>query len=516
MSEGLETFPKYLRNSQAKNNDKKGVYFQKIYGNRFIAGQNLYEYLIEFLLIFTSKKKSENGAYKFHDLDDEEVLSFQAQPRMGLKRFILLDENNLEASEIDRIAYKELIVALKDKMDGETEDEKTQLLLAIQDLFRGYSAIIQKRLWCAQAMLPVCPEIIFTEAMPNRNDRDKLINNSLDGKKHIGVMKDLAANGEKKGINIDKEFAFDKRNFLGRGGEVYYLHLLQGLQNEPEKRGILEKLLKNLICDQSERLSQLASFIQKTWEDYIGYEKPLTQSLNLAFIPANAYISISHYSIDELINYLSCDMPQIKKIELLSKGIMIQVLRMLCVATTTYLGKDREYAWIMNFDGEDIVKNIAINNFNDLESLFESAIAKVVLDDGDAEKRRKTIHDIYSDSFVTFKNRGKDLNMIIPRTGAHEYFTLSEDILRFLVLAIVPPKESMTVEEFLVELYDRYRIVIGPEQYRIFDQKTMQASCFNENLQLFIHLLKLTGLLHELSDATSLVCNPYENIGEAK
>ena len=76
----------------------------------------------------------------------------------------------------------------------------------------------------------------------------------------------------------------------------------------------------------------------------------------------------------------------------------------------------------------------------------------------------------------------------------------------------------MTLKMFLEKLYQNYRIVIGPEEYR----KSMQdssmysslANSFSENVVAFQQFLRSTGFLKELSDATSIVINPYEPIEE--
>ena len=117
-----------------------------------------------------------------------------------------------------------------------------------------------------------------------------------------------------------------------------------------------------------------------------------------------------------------------------------------------------------------------------------------------------------------FKSKGKELQCIIPISGPFERFTLSEDTIRFLVLSLIQPGDKMTLKMFLEKLYQNYRIVIGPEEYR----KSMQdssmdsslANSFSENVVAFQQFLRSTGFLKELSDATSIVINPYEPIEE--
>jgi hypothetical protein len=70
---------------------------------------------------------------------------------------------------------------------------------------------------------------------------------------------------------------------------------------------------------------------------------------------------------------------------------------------------------------------------------------------------------------------------------------------------------------FLEKLYEKYRIIIGPVQYKkisesIYALDGTLANSFNENVMAFQEFLKATGFLRELSDATSIVVNPYEEL----
>ena len=84
-----------------------------------------------------------------------------------------------------------------------------------------------------------------------------------------------------------------------------------------------------------------------------------------------------------------------------------------------------------------------------------------------------------------------------------------------MVLALIAPGQKMTLDMFLEKLYRNYRIVIGPVQYRKCsgdDIDTNLANSFNQNVLSFQELLKATGFLRELSDATSIVSNPYNKV----
>ena len=321
-------------------------------------------------------------------------------------------------------------------------------------------------------------------------------------------------------ITVDTKFSFDKRNFLARGGEVYYLHLLQGLENQPEKKVTLEYLLNDLVSVQCEKISKMASFVQNTWEEGMEFDKrDLAQQLNLSFIPENAYKECEGYSVDELINFLSCKMHPINRMEILAKGIMFQIMRMMSWRVSSYLGNDKR-KWIVDMKGasKDSIKKIAAESYSALEADFMTALNQIARGFDVSEDEMMTyVQKAKQDSLDIFRAKGKELQCIIPNKGAFERFSLSEDVIRFLVLALIAPGEKMTFNMFLEKLYEHYGIVIGPNEYRESlngddGLDTSLASCFSENEIAFQGFLKETGFLKELSDATSIVINPYTSI----
>lgn len=164
----MDTFPK--KEIVKENLDNQTV-SDNIFGHRFHSDQTLYEYLIEFLLIFVSVKKfngiNKIGEMRFHNQGEE--LKYYAEPKMGLKRFIFYDRTKKDKSiPLDEDAYYLLINEIKQQLDDENSEKK---VTAIQDLLRGYAVILKKRTWCAQQTLPLCPELIFNEAMPNQRKR---------------------------------------------------------------------------------------------------------------------------------------------------------------------------------------------------------------------------------------------------------------------------------------------------------------------------------------------------------
>lgn len=477
----------------------------RLFGNRFMPDQTLYEYLIEFLLVFVSAKNSDlkTGKMKFHDNSDNR-LEYWIEPRMGLRRFIFYDKARKNGViPIDEHAYKEILKILKGNISADSEANKQDILDGIQDLLHGYAVVIKKRTWCAQTLLPVCPEMVLCDAMPNQKHRKLL---------------DWLGDEDR----VDTSFDFDKRNFLARGGEVYYLHLLQALEKNEENKDKLENLLVNLMGGENNKLSAICNVIQNSWESSMNFEKgDLSKHMSLSFIPEDAYVECGDYSVNELINYLSSELPSINKIEVLAKGIMFQVMRMLSWRVDNYLGNDKK-AWIVDMKGgsTDTVKKIAADNYRNIEDGFMTALNQSAREIGIADSEYMTkLNKAKKSSLDLFRSKGKELQCIIPTNGQFERFSLSEDVIRFLVLSLVPPKKKMTLNMFLEKLYLHYGIIIGPEEYRksIDDGSKLEASLsisFSENVNAFQVFLKATGFLRELSDATSIVVNPYNNVLE--
>ena len=350
--------------------------------------------------------------------------------------------------------------------------------------------------------------MVLCDAMPNEKKRKKLKWNELEE--------------EEKIINVDNSFIFDKRNFLARGGEVYYLHLLQALEKNEDSKRKLENLLTRLMRGEGKKLSIVCKMVQDSWETALGLSKEeLTEHLSMSYIPEDAYTECGEYSAVELINYLSCGIPSINKIEILSKGMVFQIMRMMSWRASNYLGLEKN-PWIvdMNKGTKNNVKKIAAEKYREIEDTFMTALNKAARDlELEEDERMKQLSKARRSSLDIFRIKGKELQCIIPTNGQFERFSLSEDIIKFLVLSLVPPKKKMTLNMFLEKLYSHYAIVIGPNEYKksIGTGRKLEASLANsfvENVNSFQSFLKATGFLRELSDATSIVVNPYDNVLE--
>lgn len=213
-----------------------------IFGHRFKSDQTLYEYLTEFLLVFVSAKNADlnEGKMHFHDITIEKSLSYWVEPRMALRRFIFYDKAKKKGSiPADTEAYREMINLISDKIDIGDKELAKEYVEDIQDLFHGYAAVVRNRFWGAQTLLPICPEFVLCGVDPTEKKRKKDVNWEEDPQ------------------SLDTKFDFTKHNFLSRGGELYYLHLLQGLDGDKNRQNKLEHLLNDLVNGQCQKISKL-------------------------------------------------------------------------------------------------------------------------------------------------------------------------------------------------------------------------------------------------------------------
>ncbi len=480
-----------------------------LFGHRIQDSQTKYEYLIEFLQVAISPKALEYNNKRFTEMfpvDEDGCdhhMKYYPVSRIGLKRFVFFPKSKLDGkAEVDKKAYEECLKAIEQKMSGGNPTQYKNAITIMQNLLNGFSAVNQNRSWFDQNMLPVCPEVILPEGMGIKSWRQKLDFQQCDP-------------------DIDSKFDFKKYTYMCRGGEIYYLHLLNAINERPEYRDTIEIRLREMITS-FPQFSCLCNFIQNTWEDFMAVspdDKPVL-SKDLGAIP-ECFKVRNKYTLEELENFLNSKCHPFEKMEIFSNGLILQMLRMMYLAASTDSSSN---CWLIDvnckgFENQEM-KKAAINAFKRNEETISTylyagmnELGSMLMDDPSEET--KLIKAAADDSYRLFRKLGKSLGIIIPNTGTGMRFTISEDIVKFLVLSIIPPKHMITLDEFIDLLYEHYGMVIAPAQYK----KEMASGSLNtvtdlsfmeENKNGFAQKLKECGFLRDLSDATSIVENPYD------
>ena len=480
-----------------------------LFGHRVQPSQTKYEYLIEFLQVAIAKKTNATTEKPYSDSDmfpiDNDKLNgnivYRPQTRIGLKRFVFLPKSKLDGkAQVDQLAYSDCIRALESKVSGDNAIKKQNCIRIVQNLLNGFSAVNQSRSWFDQNILPICPEVILPEGMGVKKWRQGL-------------------DYEIGNADVDFKFDYHRYTYMCRGGEVYYLHLLNAINNYPQYKEVIQKRLNEMITS-FPQFSYLCNFVQKTWENRILIQDAdkTTVEKRLGVIPTRFALR-NEYTLTELTNFLNSKSHPFEKMETLANGLILQLLRAMYVVSAT---DTESNCWVVDVNcngySNPEAKKIAISSFVRNEEIINNYLYEGLEEYRGslaATNDSKIIKDAADDSYRLFRKMGKMIGIVIPNTGKGMRFTLSEDIIKFLVLSIIPPKKMITLDEFVELLYLHYGIVIGPKQYK----QEMEKGCvkevgdlafLDENQKAFSQKLKDCGFLRDLSDATSIVENPYE------
>ena len=202
----------------------------EVFGHRLKPDQTVYEYMIEFLQVMISDKsiqdKNNSIDIKFNEYfpinENVQIYQLKYHPisRVGLKRFIFFNRSKQDGKfPVDIGAYDRCKEILTENMEISSSYEfidENYSFDMLEQLFYGFRSVIRNRSWFAQSALPICPELILPETMGDKKKRSNI-------KKYEDCCDE-----------VDGLFETNRYNFMSRGGEVYYLHLLKSLNSNSE------------------------------------------------------------------------------------------------------------------------------------------------------------------------------------------------------------------------------------------------------------------------------------------
>ncbi|OZI12085.1 hypothetical protein CEW92_08480 [Bacillaceae bacterium SAS-127] len=145
-----------------------------------------------------------------------------------------------------------------------------------------------------------------------------------------------------------------------------------------------------------------------------------------------------------------------------------------------------------------------------------------VSDDDQALKllRRKikeiSRNELNKSQFPIVRTLGRDGGFLLYGTGVQGRYVMSDTFLTSLVYSVLVARSEMDFHQFMDELYKKYNIIIGPNEARIsglHESEGINLRIYANNENRLRMKLKKNGLLHEYSDATALIYNPYRETG---
>jgi len=524
----------------------------RLFGRRFFGDQSVSELLLEFLLVATSPKLigdrtvAEGAMLPDFNLlkswTDSPPLKYSPQARLNLKLFAFLGASKLDTRhESHRQHYRELIglMAQPERFSISGAMNANDVIKTLENLFLGFQSVGGQRTWCAQAFLPVSRNVIGAET---------LWNDTQAHREGVRTWREVVE-------RFTHFFSYDKHRFLARGGELLYLQLCNALRQD---RGTAETWLSNagfgcspcernpealhdalntaltqIFDDTPETIDKLAMFLDagvdpETAEctDFDGNSQPRYSSCG--WCPEESWREGIIFGI-EFFRLCKVIIDPIERLELLEIACAMQVLRSLCAQAARYTERSESgencagplgYVWVISdpVGRHTAVKQISRRNVNAVQRSIYEAIRHPSIQDNFAKLDENSIASIYREAdrrygYKLFLTLSKRLGLIVPRRGAGARFVLNDRLLRYLVLSMIRPGERVTYDSFKKLLFAHHGLAID-------DQSIGQACLWSGTSRLttlgghaddwLIEMLDASGMLIRLSDACSLVVNPFD------
>ncbi len=452
----------------------------RAFGHRLTNDQSPMEYLIEFLMVVSGKKLTDKGSVDEYFLLYDEIFStgfsYEVERQLGLKRFIFLSRSKKDGQlKSDLDAYQ----TLRDVLEQHIEINRTSvtagdILSILELLLYRYHAVVGNRGWHAQMILPLSPTFILPEAFPR---------------------------SRAQAADPDDIFDFHKHNFLARGGEVYYLHLILGLRGDDEARERLTKLIEALFMPFAS-LDRLGRYISNMWDQTNGEKEPVSYSVGWIRQDADGFGRRARLAVSELASVLACEFEPVSKFEVLSTVIVLDLMRSLHEHACYLAGEDFPlWAIRLTNSNEMAIRKWSEGSFNNAQQDFTESLRKV----GGDPSQSKDFQESLERTSKLFKKLMKAIGLVRPVTGPGAHFTLNEHLVKTLVTMLIPPGQRMLLTEFTNRIKNQFGMVFWPDD-------AMQSSFFRRNREAWINLLDQCGYLTRLSDATEIVFNPYGGI----
>ena len=513
----------------------------QIFGRRYFKDQTPVEYLAEFLLVFCSPKKedgSERFEFPIYASTPTEALSYFPKFRLGLKLFAFLGASKLETRHPVHVkSFRQGIAEIANRsvvLYGMNAGSAVRL---IQGLFSGFVGVAGDRTWTAHTFLPASSGLLAREVLWKHAGQ-------------AGAARNLSS--EDDWGDAWRYFTTSSHSFMARGGELLYLQLvnlfnswgassiagtfehghhdayqhLGSLKTLAALRQNLQENLCALLNDGDRAIGPLGEFVNRAFER-VGISSEATNGPKealLGWVPSQTAYEALLFAW-EANNICEAQRGGLQKIALLRDLCVLHVMRSLCfqaarvsscAETIGFVGR---YSWIAcssGYDGNNSNNNsrkMAINSYETVEGMLYRALrvydgydkrwasSESRLDDGDDNVLR------------LFRKIGKQVGVVVPRKGQGMRMTLPPHIVRLLVAALVKPGERLRLDRFYKRIFAHYGLAIDQDYVSksVGASNTQEdAKIFGVNASWFEEELRRGGYLIPLSDAVSLVSNPYK------
>ena len=163
------------------------------------------------------------------------------------------------------------------------------------------------------------------------------------------------------------------------------------------------------------------------------------------------------------------------------------------------------------------LKLLSQRNLQVIQRVIQQALRDKDIQSNVEKNAKKSRETLYNEADTRYGHKlfislAKKLGFVVPQKGPGARFVFNDKIVKYMVLALVPPGKRVTYDDFKSSLYAHYGIALdGKELENAIiwsDLPHLSSSGVDGSLWL-VHMLKASGFLIHLSDACSLVYNPY-------
>lgn len=514
----------------------------QLFGRRFFTDQTIPEYLVEFLLLCHSPKKIGGTGSEFvsllpswEDLQKwtHEKLDYMPVVRLALKLFSFLGASKLETRHSSHMQqYSLLLDRLKDAIHTDGSVEKQDVLRTLENLFLGFQGAGFNRTWCAQTFFPLSSSLLMQETLWN----DTIARHAGDNLFWHDIISGFRT-----------YFSVSKHRFLARGGELIYLHLCNAFRSRgndyeefmdnfslaPDERDplllhqSLEKNLARITGHAPPVLDQIAVLIDEIDGATAARINRTGDSISCGWCPEESWREGYLFAV-ELNRICMAAIDPVERIELLMLGCALHVLRSLCAQSVRYsklnegaraFGGGLGYAWIVSDpDGTaQTLKHLSQRSLTAAQKVVQQALRDEDIQLNVSKHSKKRKEALYKEADTRYGHKfflslAKKLGLVIPQKGPGARFVFNDRIVRYLVLALVRPGERTTYDDFKSALYAHYGIALDGAELKAataWSGLPQLHAAGTEGGGWLADMLKASGFLIHLSDACSLVHNPF-------
>ena len=513
----------------------------QLFGNRLFMDQTVSELLVEFLLVVFSTKRIGSddsfstalpGQSKICDWENEK-LEYAPPARLNLKLFSFLGASRLDSRhQTHRSHHEELLKQLKDRINLSNDVEKEDVIRTLENLFLGFQGAGSGRTWCAQSFLPISASLLAGET----------IWNETQAKRH------KPEHWEEITGSLNTYLTMNKHRFLARGGELLYLQLCNALRQPREeierwckhnKIGLtpneqspawlhseLEKTLGQLMDHCPETLNKLASFIDTTLDPDTPEQTDGTEG-DRRFVSAGWCNTDSwqegYLFAVELLRLLQTNLDVVDRICLIETACAMQALRTLAMQSVRVEESENAFLWpgyrlavSAPEDDRPAIRRLSQYSVKAVEKkIFKALRGRYVTlpdDEISSEKILKQADKAYGGKL--FVGLAKRIGLVVPKRGSGARFVLNEQLLRMLVITVVPIGGRLTFDTFKDLLECRYGLVFDADGFdRVSNWLSGKGIYLPGNTDDWLQeMLEAAGFLIHLSDSCALVHNPADHL----